>query len=197
VLFGDYNPGGKLPVTFPRATGQIPIYYNHKHTGRPPDKQNKYTSKYLDIPWTPLYPFGHGLSYTTFTISAPRLDKTALRSGDSLRVEVDVTNSGSVAGDEVVQLYVRDDVASLTRPVKELRGFRRVSLKPGETSTVRFALGNQDLAFYDIAMRRVAEPGRFTVFVGSSSDAVKEARFELTTPGARPVLVPERCTAMK
>jgi len=197
VLFGDYNPGGKLPVTFPRATGQIPIYYNHKHTGRPPDKQNKYTSKYLDIPWTPLYPFGHGLSYTTFTISAPRLDKTTLRSGDSLRVDVDVTNSGSVAGDEVVQLYVRDDVASLTRPVKELRGFRRLSLKPGETNTVRFVLSHHDLAFYDAAMRRVAEPGRFTVYVGSSSDAVKEARFELTTPDARPVLVPERCTAMK
>lgn len=193
VLFGDYNPGGKLPVTFPRSTGQIPIYYNHKHTGRPPDKQNKYTSKYLDIPWTPLYPFGHGLSYTSFTISAPRLDKTAVRSGDSLRVEVDVTNSGSVAGDEVVQLYMRDDVASLTRPVKELRGFRRVSLKPGETSTVRFVLGNQDLAFYDIAMRRVAEPGRFTVSVGSSSDSVKEARFEFVTPNSRPVPVPQRC----
>jgi beta-glucosidase len=197
VLFGDYNPGGKLPVTFPRATGQIPIYYNHKHTGRPPDKQNKYTSKYLDIPWTPLYPFGHGLSYTTFTISAPRLDKTTLRSGDSLRVEVDVTNNGSVAGDEVVQMYVRDDVASLTRPVKELRGFRRISLKPGETSTVRFVLGNQDLAFYDIAMRRVVEPGRFTVFVGSSSDAVKEARFEFVTPNARPVPAPETCRAAR
>jgi beta-glucosidase len=197
VLFGDYNPGGKLPVTFPRATGQIPIYYAHKNTGRPPSQSNKYSSKYLDIPWTPLYPFGHGLSYTTFTISAPRLDKTTLRSGDSLRVEVDVTNSGSVTGDEVVQLYVRDDVASLTRPVKELRGFRRLTLKPGETNTVRFTLSNHDLAFYDSAMRRVAEPGRFTVYVGSSSDAVKEARFELTTPDARPVLVPERCAAMK
>jgi beta-glucosidase len=197
VLFGDYNPGGKLPVTFPRATGQVPIYYAHKNTGRPPSRGNKYSSKYIDIPWTPLYPFGHGLSYTTFTVSAPRLDRTTLHSGDSLRVDVDVTNSGSVAGDEVVQLYVRDDVASLTRPVKELRGFRRLSLKPGETNTVRFVLNDHDLAFYDPAMRRVVEPGRFTVYVGSSSDAVKEARFELTTPAARPVVVPERCTSMK
>ncbi|MGH7712575.1 MAG: beta-glucosidase BglX [Gemmatimonadaceae bacterium] len=197
VLFGDYNPGGKLPVTFPRVTGQVPIYYAHKNTGRPPQRENKYSSKYIDIPWTPLYPFGHGLSYTTFAISAPRLDKTTLRSGDSLRVEVDVTNSGTVAGDEVVQLYVRDDVASLTRPVKELRGFRRLSLKPGETNTVRFVLSNQHLTFYDSAMRRVIEPGRFTVFVGSSSDSVKEARFELTTPGSRPVRVPESCAPMK
>ncbi len=197
VLFGDYNPGGKLPVTFPRATGQVPIYYAHKNTGRPPQRENKYSSKYIDIPWTPLYPFGHGLSYTTFTISTPRLDKTTLRSSDSLRVEVDVTNSGTVAGDEVVQLYVRDDVASLTRPVKQLRGFQRMTLGPGQSSTVRFVLSNQDLAFYDASMRRVVEPGRFTVFVGSSSDVVKEARFELTTPSARAVPVPERCVAMK
>lgn len=197
VLFGDYNPGGKLPVTFPRATGQIPIYYNHKNTGRPSQRENKYSSKYIDIPWTPLYPFGHGLSYTTFTVSAPRLDKTTLRSGDSLHVDVDVTNNGGVAGDEVVQLYVRDDVSSLTRPVKELRGFQRMTLGPGQSSTVRFVLTNHDLAFYDSAMRRVVEQGRFTVFVGSSSDSVREAHFELVTPSARPVPVPERCTSMK
>src|SRR5205807_2671861 len=126
VLFGDYNPGGKLPVTFPRATGQVPIYYAHKNTGRPPAQDNKYSSKYIDLPWTPLYPFGHGLSYTTFTVTAPRIDKTSLRGGsnDSLHVAIDVTNTGAVAGDEVVQLYVRDDVASVTRPVKELRRFR-------------------------------------------------------------------------
>lgn len=193
VLFGEYNPGGKLPVTFPRATGQIPIYYNHKNTGRPPDRQNKYTSKYLDIPWTPLYPFGHGLSYTTFTISAPRLDKTTLRSGDSLHVEVEVANTGRVAGDEVVQLYLRDDVASVTRPVKELRGFRRLTLQPGQTTAVRFAISENDLAFYDAAMRRVAEPGTFTLFVGSNSDSVKEAKFEFVTPTSRPVSVKERC----
>lgn len=196
VLFGDYNPGGKLPATFPRATGQVPIYYSHKNTGRPASRENKYTSKYIDLPWTPLYPFGHGLSYTTFTVSAPRLDKTTLRSGDSLHVDVDVTNTGSVAGDEVVQLYVRDDVASVTRPVKELRGFRRVSVQPGQMTIVRFVLSDRDLAFYDATMRRVIEPGRFTVFVGSSSEAVREARFDLVTPSARPVRVPEVCASI-
>ena len=195
VLFGDYNPGGKLPVTFPRSTGQVPIYYAHRNTGRPPQQENKYSSKYIDIPWTPLYPFGYGLSYTTFTISAPRLSRATLTSGDSLRVEVDVANTGNVAGDEVVQLYVRDDVASLTRPVKELRGFRRMSLKPGETNTVRFVLSSDDLAFYDANMRRVVEPGRFTVFVGASSDAVKEAHFDLATPNAGSVRVPYACTS--
>jgi beta-glucosidase len=193
VLFGDYNPGGKLPATFPRVTGQVPIYYAHKNTGRPPSQEDKYTSKYIDLPWTPLYPFGHGASYTTFTVGAPRLDRTTLRPGDSLRVDVDVTNAGAVVGDEVVQLYLRDDVASVTRPVKELRGFRRVPLGPGQSSTVRFVLADQDLAFYDAAMRRVIEPGRFTVYAGSSSDAVREARFELVTPNGRAVAVPEAC----
>ena len=197
VLFGDYNPGGKLPVTFPRATGQVPIYYAHKNTVAALKQDNKYSSKYIDIPWTPLYPFGHGLSYTTFTVSAPRLDKTTLRSGDSLRVDVDVTNTGTVAGDEVVQLYVRDDVASVTPPVKELRGFRRVSVQPGQMTSVRFVLSDRDLALYDAAMRSVIEPGRFTVFVGSSSDSVREARFDLVTPSARPVRVPEMCTSRK
>jgi beta-glucosidase len=171
----------------------VPIYYAHKNTGRPPSQEDKYTSKYIDLPWTPLYPFGHGASYTTFTVGAPRLDRTTLRPGDSLRVDVDVTNTGAVAGDEVVQLYLRDDVASVTRPVKELRGFRRVSLGPGQSSTVRFVLADQDLAFYDAAMRRVIAPGRFTVYAGSSSDAVREARFELVTPNGRAVVVPEAC----
>jgi beta-glucosidase len=193
VLFGDYNPSGKLPASFPRATGQVPIYYAHKNTGRPPAEGNKYSSKYLDLPWTPQYPFGHGLSYTTFSVSAPRLARTTLRSGDSLAVDVTLQNSGSVAGDEVVQLYVRDDVSSVTRPVKELRGFQRVTLRPGESKTVRFVLTNQDLAFYDAQMRRVVEPGRFTVYAGSSSDAVREASFELTTPAGRSMSVPEVC----
>ena len=193
VLFGDYNPGGKLPATFPRATGQVPIYYAHKNTGRPPAADNKYTSKYLDLPWTPLYPFGYGSSYTTFTVGAPRLDKPTLRPGDSLRVEVDVTNTGGVAGEEVVQLYLRDDVASVTRPVKLLRGFRRVPLGPGQTSTVRFVLVDQDLAFYDAAMHRVVEPGSFTVYAGSSSEEVREAGFQLVTPNARAVPMPDAC----
>ena len=193
VLFGDVNPGGKLPATFPRATGQVPIYYAHKNTGRPPDAANHYTSKYNDLPWTPLYPFGFGLSYTTFTTSAPRLDATTLRAGDSLGVSVDVKNTGSRAGDEVVQLYVRDDVASVTRPVMELRRFRRVTLKPGESQTLRFILGMSDLAFLDTSMTRVVEPGTFTVFAGTSSASVSEAKFTLTTPGAPRVAVPETC----
>jgi beta-glucosidase len=195
VLFGDYNPGGKLPVTFPRTVGQVPLYYDHKTTGRPPSEDNHFSSKYIDVPWTPLYPFGHGLSYTTFTYGPPRLSAAALRPGETLRAEVDVTNAGRRAGDEVVQLYVRDDVASVTRPVRELRGFRRVHLEPGETRTVRFTLGVQDLAFYDAGMTRVAEPGSFTVFVGRSSAETREARFQLTTPGAAAVPVPATCGA--
>ena len=194
VLFGDYNPGGKLPVTFPRVTGQVPIYYNHKNTGRPPSVENKYSSKYLDVSWTPLYPFGHGLSYTSFAYAAPRLSAATLRPGETLRVEVDVTNAGHVAGDEVVQLYVRDEVASVTRPVKELRGFRRLRLEPGQTRSVSFTLGEQDLAFYDTAMVRVVEPGAFRVFVGgSSADNAHVGRFEFATAGGAPVRVEERC----
>ncbi|HWJ23901.1 MAG TPA: glycoside hydrolase family 3 N-terminal domain-containing protein, partial [Gemmatimonadaceae bacterium] len=155
VLFGAYAPSGRLPVTFPRATGQVPIYAAQKSTGRPASADNRYTSRYIDLPWTPLYPFGYGLSYTTFTSSAPRLSASVLRPGDSIDVAVDVANTGSVAGDEVVQLYVRDDVASVARPVQELRGFRRVHLAPGERRTVHFAIGVQALAFYDTSMTRV------------------------------------------
>jgi beta-glucosidase len=180
VLFGDHNPGGKLPVTFPRATGQVPIYYNHKNTGRPPKEEDKYTSKYLDVPWTPLYPFGHGLSYTTFTYGAPQLSRTRMRARDTLVVRVEVANTGRRAGDEVVQLYLRDDVGSLTRPVKMLRGFRRISLAAGQRTTVSFTLRSGDLAFFNADMRRVVEPGTFTVFVGGSSETVREARFEVT-----------------
>jgi beta-glucosidase len=194
VLFGDYNPGGKLPVTFPRVTGQVPIYYAHKRTGRPPDERNKYTSKYLDVPWTPLYPFGHGLSYTTFSYGPPRPSASTMRRGDTLRVEVEVTNTGRLAGDEVVQLYVQDEVASVTRPVRELRGFERVRLQPGERRTVRFALDVHDLAFLDIALRRVAEPGTFLVHVGTSSAQTQAARFLFTTPDGGPVRVdPQPC----
>ncbi|MFN8583251.1 MAG: glycoside hydrolase family 3 N-terminal domain-containing protein [Gemmatimonadaceae bacterium] len=197
VLFGDYNPGGKLPISFPRSVGQVPVYYAHKNTGRPPSQDNKYTSKYLDLPWTPQFPFGYGLSYTTFTVSAPHLDHETMQSGETLRVDVSVANTGRVAGDEVVQLYVRDDAATVTRPVKELRGFRRVTLKPGESTSVRFVLTNQDLAFYDVSMRRVVEPGTFTVYAGSSSDDVREARFTLATPGGRAVPVPDGCARFR
>ncbi len=180
VLFGDYSPSGKLPVSFPRNVGQLPLYYNHKNTGRPPAERERYTSKYLDVPWTPLYPFGHGLSYTTFTYSNLRFSNSQIQAGDSIAVQVDVTNSGERAGDEVVQLYVRDDVASVTRPVKELRGFSRVSLNPGQARTVTFTLRPADLAFYDIRMQRVVEPGFFTVWAGTSSaDERQRARFEV------------------
>jgi beta-glucosidase len=193
ALFGDYNPGGKLTVTFPRVTGQVPIYYNHKNTGRPPADSNKYSSKYLDVSWTPLYPFGHGLSYATFSLGAPRPSAAVLRPGDSLDVAVDVTNTGSVAGDEVVQLYVRDDVASVTRPVQELRGFRRVRLAPRESRTVHFTIGEQALAFYDASMTRVVEPGTFTVLTGDDAAHTSPARFRFETHDGKPVPLPERC----
>jgi beta-glucosidase len=180
VLFGDYNPGGKLPATFPRATGQIPIYYNHRNTGRPADPANHYTSKYLDLPWTPLFPFGFGLSYTTFSYSNLRVSSASIKAGDSLTVSVDVRNSGDRAGDEVVQLYVRDSVASVAEPVKALKGIRRLTLQPGETRTVVFRLGPEALSLYDRQMRRVVEPGTFIVFAGTSSDDVIASRFELT-----------------
>jgi beta-glucosidase len=179
VLFGDYNPGGKLPATFPRATGQIPIYYNHRNTGRPADASNHYTSKYLDIPWTPQFPFGFGLSYTTFAYSNLRLSASSIRARDSLTVSVDVRNSGDRTGDEVVQLYVRDDVASVAEPVKSLKGFRRITLQPGETRTVTFKIGPEALSLYDSRMRRVVEPGSFTVFVGTNSDDVLTTRFDV------------------
>jgi beta-glucosidase len=180
VLFGDYNPGGKLPATFPRATGQIPIYYNHRNTGRPAEAGNHYTSKYLDIPWTPQFPFGFGLSYTTFAYSNLRLSASSIRARDPLSVSVDVRNSGDRAGDEVVQLYIRDDVASVEEPVKSLKGFQRITLQPGETRTVTFKLGPEALSLYDSRMRRIVEPGSFTVFVGTNSDDVITTRFDVT-----------------
>ena len=180
VLFGDVNPSGKLPVTFPRTVGQVPIYYNHKNTGRPPSPTDKYTSKYIDVPWTPLYVFGHGLSYTEFAYRNLRLRAGRIRATDTLTVQVDVTNSGDRAGEEVVQLYIRDEVGSVTRPVKELRGFERILLGPGETKVVTFMLTPEDLACYNLAMKWGVEAGTFSVFVGTSSVDVLEARFEVT-----------------
>src|SRR5947208_3180219 len=178
VLFGDVNPSGKLPVSFPRAVGQIPLYYNHKNTGRPtgPDK---YTSKYTDLPVTPLFPFGHGLSYTTFSYSDLRLSSPRITPAGTESVSVTVTNTGSREGVEVVQLYVHDEVASVTRPVRALAGFRRVSLKPGEARTVEFQLTPKELGLYNQNMKFVVEPGRFRVFVGGSSVGGLEAEFEV------------------
>jgi beta-glucosidase len=179
VLFGDRDPGGRLPVTFPRSVGQVPIYYGHRNTGRPPHPDDKFTSKYLDLPWIPLYPFGWGLGYTTFEYRGLALDRAMMTRADSLTVRVRVANTGRRAGDEVVQLYVRDDVGSVTRPVKELRGFRRVRLEAGAETTVSFTLRARDLAFHDAAIRPVVEPGTFTVWVGPSSVEGLEARFEV------------------
>jgi beta-glucosidase len=180
VLFGDVAPSGKLPMSFPRTVGQVPLFYNHKNTGRPPVEDQDYTSTYLDTPWTPLYPFGHGLSYTTFSYGEPRVRDTSLVVGDTLRVAVDVTNTGGRAGTEVAQLYLRDPVARVTRPVQELRATRRIRLSPGETRTVRFALPPEDLAYYGPGMERIVEPGRFEVQVGTSSADVQTATVRVT-----------------
>jgi len=179
ILFGDVNPGAKLPVTVPRTVGQVPIYYNHMNTGRPPEAQNRYTSKYFDAPWTPLYPFGYGLSYTTFKISNLQLSTTRISANGKLTVSAEVENTGRRAGDEVVQLYIRDVVATMTRPVKELKGFQRVSLKPGEKRRVEFVLGPEHLGFWNREMRYVVEPGEFQVMVGDNSVDVVEARFNV------------------
>jgi beta-glucosidase len=179
VLFGDVNPGGKLPVTFPRAVGQVPLYYNHKSTGRPPDDKNKYTSKYLDVPVTPLFEFGYGLSYTQFRLSNLQLNARTIRPGGRLVATVEVANAGKRTGDEVVQLYIRDVAASVTRPLKELKGFARITLQPGEKRRVEFQLTPELLGFYNRQMVFVVEPGEFRVFAGTSSADGLEARFEV------------------
>lgn len=177
ILFGDVNPGGKLPVTFPRTTGQVPIYYNHTNTGRPPDAANRYTSKYFDFPWTPQFPFGFGLSYTQFKISNVEVSAAQIRPDGTVRVTAEVENTGKRAGDEVVQLYVRDVAASIVRPVKELKGFQRVTLQPGEKRRVEFTLGPQQLGFYNRELKFVVEPGEFRVMVGANSQDVIEKSF--------------------
>jgi len=179
VLFGDVNPGGKLPVTFPRTVGQVPIYYNHMNTGRPPEPSTRYNSKYLDLPWTPQFPFGFGLSYTQFKITNLQLSDASIARNGQLKVSVEVQNVGKRAGDQVVQLYIRDIAASMTRPVKELKGFKRISLKPGETQRIEFTLGPEHLGFYNREMKYVVEAGEFKVMVGSSSEDVIEKSFEV------------------
>ena len=179
VLFGDANPSGKLPVTIPHSLGQIPLYYNHRNTGRPHEANNKYTSKYLDVPVTPRYPFGFGLTYTTFAFSNLKLSTARARASDTVTATVTVANTGSREGTEVVQLYVRDEVASVGRPVRELKGFQRVTLKPAESRAVDIRVAVRDLAFYGLDMKRVVEPGAFRVYVGPSSAEGQEARFEV------------------
>ena len=179
VVFGRVNPGGKLPITFPRHAGQAPIYYNHKSTGRPPDPKDKYTSKYLDVPWTPLYPFGHGLSYTRFEIRDLRLSAPRIGVDGSITVSAEVANVGKRRGDEVVQLYIQDLVASVTRPVQELKAFSRVTLEPGERRRVEFTVGRAELAFLDRALKPVVEPGEFRVRVSNSSEGGVVGTFEV------------------
>jgi beta-glucosidase len=179
VLSGDYNPSGKLVISFPRNVGQIPIYYSMKHTGRPFDEKNKYTSKYLDVSNKPLYPFGFGLSYTTFSYSDLSLSASEISSADDLTVNMTVTNSGDVSGEETAQLYIQDLFGSVTRPVKELKSYQKVVLQPGESKSLSFKITNNDLKFYDKDMKWTSEPGDFKVYVGGNSDEVLEASFKL------------------
>ncbi|MHB9011092.1 MAG: beta-glucosidase BglX [Ignavibacteriaceae bacterium] len=171
VLFGNYNPSGKLSVSFPRSTGQIPVYYDHLNTGRPFQENNKYTSKYLDSPNTPLFPFGYGLSYTTFKYDSIKISENKIKIGDTTSVSVEVMNTGKAAGEEIVQLYLRDLVASVSRPVKELKSFKRIYLNPGEEKTVTFSITPAMLKFYNIDMKKVIEPGKFQIMIGGNSNA--------------------------
>jgi len=181
VLFGDYNPSGKLTMTFPRNVGQIPVYYNYKNTGRPNpgDQFQKFRTNYLDVPNSPLFPFGYGLSYTTFEYYNLSLSDGKMSPSGLFEVSVDVANTGDFDGEEVVQLYVRDVVGSVSRPLRELKGFRKISIAKGTSRKVIFTLTPNDLAFYNYDLDFVAEPGKFQVFVGGNSNAELSAEFEL------------------
>jgi beta-glucosidase len=170
ALFGDINPGGKLPVTVVREEGQIPFFYNHKPSAR---------RGYLFADMSPLFPFGFGLSYTRFELSEPRLSAPRIGVAGTVTVEVDVANVGARAGDEVVQVYVHDQVASVTRPIKELKAFERVTLQPGERRTVRFTLGPEAFRMWDIDMNEVVEPGLFDILAGPNSQDLKSATLEI------------------
>ena len=179
TLFGDANPSGKLTMTFPYNVGQIPIYYNAKSTGRPFDAKEKYRSKYLDVSNAPLYPFGYGLSYTTFAYGDLSLSSSTLKPAETLIVTTTVKNTGKYPGVETVQLYIRDLVGSITRPVKELKGFQKVELNPGEEKTISFKLTSDLLRFYNSDLKYAAEPGEFQVFCGTDSNNLKDAKFTL------------------
>ncbi|MCO6176034.1 beta-glucosidase BglX [Flavobacterium sp. NRK F10] len=180
VLYGDYNPSGKLPMSFPRNVGQCPIYYNYYATGRPIDKDNNvFWTHYSDVEKTPLWSFGHGLSYTTFEYSEITLDKESYKKGEPVKASVTVKNTGNYDGKEVVQLYVRDVVASLTRPVKELKDFQMISLNKGESKTVEFVLTEKELGFYNSEGEFIVESGKFQIFIGTSSSDTKNSVFHL------------------
>ena len=181
VLFGDYNPSGKLPITFPRNEGQIPIYYNYLSTGRPfkSDTDNTYVTAYTDLPNSPRYVFGYGLSYTSFQYGAVQLNTNTLSKDQKLQAKITVTNTGKYAGEEVVQLYMQDLVASIVRPVRELKAFEKVLLKPGESREITFTLDARDLSFYNDNLELVAEPGTFHLYIGGNSQATQKASFTL------------------
>jgi beta-glucosidase len=180
VLFGDYNPSGKLPISFPRTEGQVPIYYNHYATGRPArnDSDVNYVSAYTDLLNSPKYSFGHGLSYTKFEYGKIKLSKTKLHAADKLEATVVVTNAGNYDGEEVVQLYIRDMFGSVVRPIKELKGFQKIFLKKGENREVKFTLSVNDLRFYDDKLNYNWEPGAFQIMIGGSSNSVQTAAIE-------------------
>lgn len=179
VLYGDYNPSGKLPMSFPRSVGQIPIYYNYKNTGRPGPKKEIFWSHYNDEVNTPLYPFGYGLSYTSFEYSNIKIDNKNLIPGETLNVSVDLKNTGNYSGKEVVQLYIKDRFASVTRPVRELKGFEMVMLSPGETKTINFEISESLLKFYSANETWESESGFFDIFIGTNSNANLQESFEL------------------
>lgn len=181
VLFGDYNPSGKITASFPRTVGQIPVYYNHLNTGRPfqPGDSPKFKSDYLDVSNDPLYPFGYGLSYTTFKYSDISLSNTTLSPSGKITASVNITNTGTRSGKETVQMYIRDMVGSIVRPVKELKGFKQIDLNPGETQKVSFTISVDALKFYNADLKYVYEPGAFKVFIGTNSSEVKEADFNV------------------
>ncbi len=181
VLFGDYNPAGKLPMTFPRAEGQIPIYYNHFNTGRPSINEEKlYKSSYIDLPNTPKFPFGYGLSYTTFNYSNLKLSKTKMSASETIEVTMNITNTGKYEGEEVIQLYLQDKFASLIRPISELKDFQKIKLGIGETKTIKFVIDNQKLSFYNEKLEFNSEPGDFNLMIGSSSEDIRlKSSFEL------------------
>lgn len=182
VLFGDYNPSGKLPMSFPRTEGQIPIYYNHYNTGRPAkdDNDKTYVSSYIDLQNSPKFPFGYGLSYTSFTYTDLKLSKNKINRNEEIAVSLKITNSGKMAGEEVVQLYLRDRFASIVRPVKELKGFNKIALQAGETREVKFIINNETISFYNNNIELISEAGEFDVMVGSSSEDIRlNSEFEL------------------
>jgi beta-glucosidase len=182
VLFGDYNPSAKLPVSFPRSEGQIPLFYNHFNTGRPAKNDNdlNYVSAYTDLPNDPRFPFGYGLSYTSFSYGDIKLGGNSFKAGDSITASVVLTNSGKFDGRETVQLYIRDLVGSVVRPVKELKGFQQVSLKAGESKTISFTITADMLRFYNDKLVYNFEPGEFAIFIGGNSKDLKEGSFTLT-----------------